>query len=354
MRIALVGPYHPAVGGVQVYMTYLARELASMGEDVFVVSYRGARSRWGERVLEAPTADLKGLRGLSFTLASSAILRRERPELAICHYAMTSGMAGFLSSASGLRYFVVFHGSDAGMPGLISKLVASRASAVIAVSGWLRGKLEGMGLRVNSVIPGGVDERIFSSLPPKEELKSRLGLEGNLVLSVGSLTRVKGFDMIPRVARLVNESIDATFLIIGSGPEEGNLRRISATLGVEEKVILIGRKGYEETALYYGAADVLLHPARLEGYGLTALESLAAGTPVVASDVGGLRDAVLDGVDGFLLPRDERIFADRIIQLLRDEELRREMGRRGRERALRRTWRVVAEEYERLIGEVMS
>ncbi len=350
--IALVGPYYPALGGVQVYMTYLARELLSMGEDVTVISYRGARSRWGERVLEVPNLSSKGFRGLSFALGSSVVLSREGPSIAICHYAATSGLAGFLSSIFGVSYVVVFHGSDLRFPRL-ARVAASRASALVAVSSWVKGVLEGMGLRVDSVIPGGIDGELFSSLPPKEKLKNDLGLKGNLVLSVGSLNYAKGFDIIPRIAKLVNERVDATFLVVGDGPEEKVLRELAAKLGVSDKVLLLGRKSYEETARYYGAADLLLHPARYEGYGLTALESLAAGTPVIASDTGGLRDAVLNGIDGFLLPRDEGIMAEGVIQLLTDGALREEMGRRGRERALRRTWRSVAEEYMELITRVI-
>ncbi|MCS7102431.1 MAG: glycosyltransferase family 4 protein [Candidatus Korarchaeum sp.] len=353
MRLALVGPYHPAVGGIQVYMTYLAKELASIGEEVTVVSYKGSRSKWGERVLEIPNLSLKGLRGFSFVLGSSMTLSRERPDLAICHYAATSGLAGFISSMLGVRYIIVFHGSDLKLPKL-SKVAASRASAIVAVSSWVEEELRRIGLRADSIIPGGIDSDLFSSLPPKEELKRELGVEGSVVLSVGSLTYSKGFDMVPRVAKLVNERVNATFLIIGSGPEEGVLRELSSKLGVSDKVLLLGRKCYEETAKYYGAADLLLHPARYEGYGLTALESLAAGTPVVASDTGGLRDTVIDGVDGFLLPRDEVAMAERVVQLLMDDSLRRDMGRRGREKALRRSWRIVAEEYEELIARVVS
>ena len=348
MKLALVGPYYPAVGGVQVYMTYLARELSSMGNEVLVVSYRGSRSRWGERVLETMDLKVRGLRGAGFILGSSLILAREKPELAICHYAATSGMAGFLSSLSGLKYFVVFHGSEVKLPRVLLKLAASRASALITVSGWLREELEGMGLEVDAVIPGGVDPGLFSSLPPKEKLKEELGFSGKLVLSVGSLTRAKGFDIIPGIARIVNKSLKASFVIVGSGPEEGRIREEAVKLGVADKVFLVGRKSYEETAKYYGAADLLLHPARHEGYGLTALESLAAGTPVIASDVGGLREVVISGSDGFLLPRNEGDMAEAVIKLLTDDELRERMGRKGRERALRRTWRTVAEDYLKL------
>jgi glycosyltransferase involved in cell wall biosynthesis len=346
--ITLVGPYYPAVGGVQVYMTYMARELLSMGFEVTVVSYRGSKARWGERLIEVPTLKIKGLRGMSFILGATSILRREKPDLIISHYASTSGISGLLS---GLDYFLVFHGSELKLPKALSKVAASRSRAVICVSNWLRERLDSSGIRVDAVIPGGVESELFASLPPKEVAKEGLGIEGNVVLSVGSLVRAKGFDLIPEVAKIVNSKLRASFLIIGSGPEERSIRRRAKEEGVEDRVTLLGKKSYEETAIYYRAADLLLHPARYEGYGLTALESLAAGTPVVASDIGGIKDAVVDGVDGFLVARDAKAIAERVIYLLEDDNLREEMGRRGRERALKRSWRVVTQEYIDLMRE---
>ena len=340
--IALVGPYYPAVGGVQVYMTYMARELLSLGFEVTVVSYKGSKAKWGERVIEAPTLKLKGLRGVSFILGATNILRREKPDLIISHYASTSGISGLLS---GLNYFVVFHGSELRLPKALSKIAASRSRAVICVSNWLRERLESYGIGVDAVIPGGVESDLFASLPPKEVARERLGIEGNIVLSVGSLVRAKGFDLIPEVAKIVNSKLRASFLIVGGGPEEEVIRRRAREEGVEDRVILVGKRSYEETAIYYRAADLLLHPARYEGYGLTALESLAAGTPVVATDTGGVRDVVIDGVDGFLLDRDASMIAERVIHLLQDDNLREEMGRKGRERALKRSWRAVTQEY---------
>ncbi len=340
--IALVGPYYPAVGGVQVYMTYMARELLSLGFEVTVVSYKGSKAKWGERVIEAPTLKLKGLRGVSFILGATNILRREKPDLIISHYASTSGISGLLS---GLNYFVVFHGSELRLPKALSKIAASRSRAVICVSNWLRERLESYGIGVDAVIPGGVESDLFASLPPKEVARERLGIEGNIVLSVGSLVRAKGFDLIPEVAKIVNSKLRASFLIVGGGPEEEVVRRRAREEGVEDRVILVGKRSYEETAIYYRAADLLLHPARYEGYGLTALESLAAGTPVVATDTGGMRDVVIDGVDGFLLDRDASMIAERVIHLLQNDNLREEMGRKGRERALKRSWRAVTQEY---------
>ncbi len=352
MRIALVGPYHPATGGVQIYMTYLARELISMGHEVIAISYADAEPQAGEEVRRAPRVPVPGLRGVTFIAYSTYSLIKVKPDVALTHYALTSGQAGFLASLLGGRYTVTFHGSDLRISRRLSKLVASRASAVVAVSNWIAEKLRKMGIRADRVIPGGVDGSLFSSLPSREEIRREMGLEGKVVLSVGALTEAKGFDLIPDIAALVNRELEATFLIVGEGPLAPKIEKRASSLGVRDKVRLLGRRSFEETVKLYRAADLLLHPARHEGYGLVALESLAAGTPVVAADVEGLRDVVMDGVDGFLTPRSAEAMAKKVLILLRDENLREEMAKRGRERALKRTWNRVAQEYLELIEEV--
>ncbi len=353
MRIALVGPYHPNTGGVQIYMTYLARELMGMGHEVTVISYANASPQLGEKVKRAPRIRIPGMRGLTFVLYSAYSLTREQFDVASTHYALTSGLSGFLASFTGKKYVVTFHGSDLRLSNTLSKLAASRASAIVSVSSWIKDELSSLGIDVDRVIPGGIDPSIFRNLPSKEEAKEMLGLNGFVVLSVGTFTHAKGFDMIPAVASIVNKEIGAKFILVGDGPLLSEIKREVSLLDLNEEVRFIGRKTLRETALYYRAADILLHPARYEGYGLVALESLAAGTPVVATNTGGLRDVVRDGIDGFLVKRDPQEFAFKIIILLRNKDMRNKMGEEGRKRALKRTWRRVAEEYVELFSEVV-
>ncbi|MDK2371915.1 MAG: glycosyltransferase family 4 protein [Candidatus Korarchaeota archaeon] len=357
MRIALVGPYHPDIGGVQIYTMHLAGELMSLGHDVVVVSYHYASSRWGEQVRRSPNVGIRGLRGLAFMTHSAFSLVREGPDVALAQYAITSGVAAWLASFLGVPYTVTFHGSDLRISPRLSRIASSRAEAVISVSSWLAERLEDSGIEVSEIIPGGINPEPFLALPPKEEVREGLGLDprDKLVLSVGALIEAKGFDMVPEVAALLSRrGIDAKFLLIGEGPLrriiEGNADRLS----VRNRIILLGRKKFEETVKYYKAADLLLHPARYEGYGLVIREAMAAGTPVITTDVGGARDLVEDGVNGYIEDRDAEKIADRVAFLLLNDDLREEMGERGRDKALSRTWRHVALDYLRLLGKVLS
>ncbi len=358
MRIALVGPYYPDVGGVQIYATYLAGELTSLGHDVVVISYHYARSRWGEQVRRSPNVGVPVLRGLTFMIHSALSVAKEGPDVALAQYAITSGVATWLASFLGVPYTVTFHGSDLRVSPLLSRIAASKAKAVISVSNWLAERLEDSGISVSGIIPGGIDPEPFLSLPSKEEARRELSLDtrAKLVLSVGALIEAKGFDIIPEIAALLMRrgGVDARFLIIGEGPLKGVIEERARRLGVRDRIALLGRRKFEETVKYYRAADLLLHPARYEGYGLVIREAMAAGTPVITTDVGGARDLVKDGINGYIEERDAGRMAEKVALLLTNNDLREEMGERGRERALSRTWRHVALDYLRLLGRVLS
>ncbi len=348
MRIALMGPYHPQTGGVQVYCKMLAKGLSERGHDVTVISYPGAAPYNGESVVTVKAPPVKGLRGTSFIIGAAMKAVRGY-DLILAQYYTTSGLASFLAWVTSLgrvRYMITFHGSDVRpiLPRFLwrslAKAVLSRSKAVITVSEWLKKEVEELGAEVKAVIPGAVPRDLYKSLPSKEDAKDRLKLRDRVVLSVGSLKRPKRFDLIPLIA----ERVDADFLIIGRGSFKGSSR-----------VRLVGEVPYEKIPLYYRAADVLLHPVDWEGYGLVALESLAAGTPVVATDVGGLREVIKHGVTGFLVkPHDIERYAEYLNLILGDEKLAREMGSEGRKTALKRDWSDVVDEYEEVIREAMS
>ncbi len=359
MKVAIVGPYYPQVGGVQVYSTMLAIELLRRGFSVTVVSYSNAQPYSKEKLVRVRTPGIKIVRGLSFILGAS--LHLESFDVVLAQYATTSGTAAFLAKmlqrAKGrdLKYLVTFHGSDAN-PWLLSpiwkalvKSVGKSSAGVITVSHYLKEVLQRIGLEVKEVIPGGINREIYSKLPDKEGARRELGLgEGPLIISAGSLKRPKRFDLIPEIA----SKVEATFLVLGEGPMRRLIEEKASELGVKDRVKLVGKVRYENVPLYYRAADILLHPVEREGYGLVAMEALAAGTPVVASKVGGIPEVVEDGVTGYLVDPKEgaEAFSDRLLKLLSDERLVKRFGEEGRRRYLNRDWGVVAESYVRVIS----
>ncbi|MBJ7903292.1 MULTISPECIES: glycosyltransferase family 4 protein [unclassified Streptomyces] len=189
-------------------------------------------------------------------------------------------------------------------------------------------------------LPPGVDEKVFHPGSGGAEVRARLGLTDRpVVVCVSRLVPRKGQDTLIRaMPRILAAEPDAVLLIVGGGPYERELRRLTRELGVSNAVRFTGAVPWSELPAHYGAGDVFAMPCRtrrggldVEGLGIVYLEASATGLPVVAGDSGGAPDAVLDGETGWVVRGGEPAeTAERITALLADEALRRRMGERGR------------------------
>ena len=170
----------------------------------------------------------------------------------------------------------------------------------------------------------------------------RAALRGSLGLAaaapvlgyVGRVRREKGLDLLIQALPSVVVSFPAVrLLIVGDGPDAGVMRELARREGVMDRVVWLGMREKRETWRLLTALDVALVPSRFEGFGLAAAEAQAAGLPVVAADVDGLREVIADGETGILVPReDPGAFAAAIVRLLGAPEMAGDMGRKGRER----------------------
>ncbi|MCQ0022414.1 glycosyltransferase family 4 protein [Streptomyces somaliensis DSM 40738] len=209
-------------------------------------------------------------------------------------------------------------------------------------------------------LPPGVDEKTFHPGSGGDAVRARLGLSDRpVVVCVSRLVPRKGQDTLIRAMPAVLAAVpDAVLLIVGGGPYAKDLRRLARGTGVADAVRFTGPVPWEELPAHYGAGDVFAMPCRtrrggldVEGLGIVYLEASATGLPVVAGDSGGAPDAVLDGETGWVVrggcPGET---AERIVPLLRDPELRRRMGERGR-RWVEEKWRwdLLAERLRALL-----
>lgn len=185
------------------------------------------------------------------------------------------------------------------------------------------------------VIHNGVDLERFDPDVPRDVLglRAAVGLraEHRVVAVVGRLTGQKGHrylvEAVPRVVAAVPE---ARFVIAGRGELEGALREQAAALGVADKVVFAGFRGDAENV--YAMSDVVVLPSLFEGLPLTVAEAQAMGRPVVATNVSGTPEVVLDGESGLLVePRDVAALGDALVRVLSDRALACRMGQRGRE-----------------------
>ena len=186
------------------------------------------------------------------------------------------------------------------------------------------------------VVPNGISVEDFAA-PGRDEARKSLGLgTGPILLCVGRLARDKGFaTAIEALARLES---DARLLVLGSGPERALLEQTARRTGVSDRVDFLGSKPRAEVVHHLAASDVFVFPTeRDEAAPLVPLEAMAAGLPVVASDIGGGAELIESGKNGLLVPpASVDSLARAIDSLLADDALRRRMGEAARERIVER------------------
>jgi D-inositol-3-phosphate glycosyltransferase len=212
------------------------------------------------------------------------------------------------------------------------------------------------------VIPGGVDLDRFSPMP-REQARATLGLapNQNILLFVGRIQRLKGLEVLVRAFAKLGD-LDARLVVVGGQPgtspearEIARLQHLVAKLGIEDRTGFVGAVAHEQLPLYYAAADVTVMPSSYESFGLVAVESLACGTPVVATRVGGLTSIVHDGETGLLVPwRDAQMFAESLRRVLEDTDLRRRLAANARQSVLGYGWDRVADEHLALYEDVRA
>ena len=189
----------------------------------------------------------------------------------------------------------------------------------------------------------GIDHSVFVPTGARDAVPT--------VVYVGRLRRYKGIDLVMRaVAQLRSEDVEIRLLIVGQGDDEARLKRFALDLGLGDSVRFGGFVSEEEKVRILQSAWINAYPSPKEGWGITNIEAAACGTPSVASDSPGLRESVLDGRTGFLVPHDDvGAWGEALRRLLEDHDLREAMGRRAVLHASRFTWEATTEEMEGIL-----
>lgn len=232
-------------------------------------------------------------------------------DLIDAHYFYPDGVAaGMIAKSLGKPFVVTARGTDISLfpefptPRRLIQIAASRAQASIGVCSALTNALQNLGIEPDRlhVMRNGVDLERFRPLP-QAEMRHQLGVDGSpLLLSVGNLIELKGHNIaIDGLKKLLDTSPNAKLIIIGKGPERKNLEQQARELGLENKVHFTGTLPNTELARWYSAADALILCSSREGWANVLLESMACGTPVVATDIWGTPEVVSNPAAGRLM-----------------------------------------------------
>lgn len=363
-------------GGMQAYVGALSRELGreGIGVDVFT---RRTDPALPEIVPFGENARVIHLNaGAAAPLDKSAVFEvlpeficnvqrfRQREELEYdvvhSHYWLSGWVGSLLARRWDVPHVVMFHtlarlkgsterdDAEAENRAEVEQRVIGAADRIVAASEHERRALvERYGARRERVvvIPCGVDLDRFAP-GDRVAARARLGLSGEVLLFVGRMDPVKGIDvLLGAVARLKERSSLSVVLVGGSGaePEMKRARALAEDLGIGNLVQFRGAVPQDQLPDYYRAATLTIVSSRYESFGMVPLESLACGTPVVGSKVGGLPAVVRDGQNGVLVPwRAPAAFATEITRLLDDPSRLAALQANARPAALRFGWPAVA------------
>jgi D-inositol-3-phosphate glycosyltransferase len=249
--------------------------------------------------------------------------------------------------------------------------VLARVDRVIAATPAEQAQLEWLykaDMRKVTVVPPGVDVGHFYPIPV-DEARQFIGLapDARMILFVGRIERLKGLDtLIKAVACLqVQGLVEPVHLaVIGGDPdavpeemseEMTRIQKMCDDLTVGKMVAFLGKRNQDTLPYYYSAADVVVMPSHYESFGMVALEAMACGTPVIASQVGGLAYLVQDGVTGYQVPDgDDEILCGKLTALLGDASLRQQLGRNAAEYAQNYAWENIAAQIVGIYNDVVN
>jgi teichuronic acid biosynthesis glycosyltransferase TuaC len=231
-----------------------------------------------------------------------------------------------LSEALGIPFTIKARGADihhwGKQPGCMPKILeaADKAAGLLAVSGALKADMVALGMNADKIMVHytGLDQSRFVPRDRKEE-KAKMGISGPLILSVGALIPRKGQDLlIAALPALPN----AMLMLAGQGESEADYRALASDLGVADRVSFLGSVLHDDLPALFAAADVMALVSSSEGLANAWVEALACGTPVVASDVGGIRELVKTPEAGRIVERTPEAIAAAITDILANPPVR--------------------------------
>lgn len=279
---------------------------------------------------------------------------------------LPEGLVGWLVSRLIGRPLVVYaHGEEITTWKTFGKLrfmafTFRHADLIIANSEFTRQHLRRLGTREDRIVLlyPGVDVQRFRPGLPCADLRAEAGIgaEQRLILSVGRLSRRKGFDQIIRcLPGLLSRGLDVHYVIIGIGEDMEYLAALAQDTGVGSRVSLVGSITPADLPRWYNAADVVAMPNReisgdTEGFGMVFLEAAACAKPTVAGQAGGTGAAVIDGLTGLRIDGNSTsAVGEALARLLEDGNLARRMGENGYRRVVSDfSWQKVADRTRRL------
>ena len=358
LKIGIVSPYgYPHPGGVNEHVRHTYDAMRGLGHDVWIITRKYGRERESEgHVIRLGTGWAvpangsvgRVTLGLRFKHQAREVLAAHRFDILHFHEPFVPFLSPTVLDQSETVNVATFHAFGGFSPVVLDREAGSPA-------GWRSGstgasRSSGAARHFISryfpgdyrIIPNGVDLDRFASAEPFEELR-----DGTLnILFVGRLEDRKGLiHLLQAYNRLRKRQVDARLLVVGAGPKLREYRRFVGLRGIRD-VEFLGHVSAREKVRYFAWADIFCAPnTGQESFGIVLLEAMAAGVPIVASDIHGFKQVVSRNVQGLLVePRNPRAIAAALYELAARPRAAPRMGEAGRARAPEYRWDRVTEQ----------
>lgn len=348
---------YPTYGGSGVIATEVGMELARRGHRVHIMSYDVPMrlDRFMQNIffheVDVLSYPLFEYPPYCLALASEMVrvCKQEKLDILHVHYAIPHAISAYLATEilgkEAPKIITTLHGTDITLVGNersylpITKLSIERSHGVTAVSQFLKqATYEELGLSKKidiEVVPNFINLDDFTFKPERKRtvrksLCQTLGKSREKIIThVSNFRPVKRVSDVIKVFARVLKEVNCRLVLVGDGPERTKVESLCNELGIEKKVIFLGKQSSIYEVL--SCSDLFLLPSQTESFGLTALEAMACSIPVIATNVGGLPEVVVEGKTGFLFEvGDVHGMAQKAIEILSNPEQQRRLGKAAR------------------------
>ncbi|WP_102335850.1 N-acetyl-alpha-D-glucosaminyl L-malate synthase BshA [Salimicrobium jeotgali] len=365
---------YPTVGGSGVLATELGKFLAEKGHEVHFITtqipfrlnkiypniYFHEVEVNNYPVFQHPPYDL----ALANKMAEVA--KREELDLLHVHYAMPHAVCAILAkqmcSELDLKVITTLHGTDITVLGIddnlkqLIKFGIEKSDAVTAVSNSLVVQTRRMldTEKDMHVVHNFVDDREYQHVDSRNlKQQFNIGEEEKVVIHVSNFRKVKRVEDVVRSFHLIQQEITAKLVLVGDGPEFNKVYNLVEQLGIEEKVLFVGKQ--ERVQELLSIADVKLLLSEKESFGLVLLEAMACGVPCIGTDTGGIPEVIEDGVYGYIVEvQDIEQVKEKALRILKDAQLSRSFSENA-VRAVSEKFSAekIVKQYEKLYEQVL-
>ena len=355
MKIAIiVGAFPPKwLAGTEIATYNLADHLARRGHEVHVITSHDAglpefSEENGFSVHRIAWPKIRFLGIVTFWAKVCLKIQTIKPDVFHAQSLLCGIPAVVAKKSLKIPYVVWGQGSDIYLPDrftqMTSKSILQNADAVLALTEDMKQKMREICDRDISVVPNGIDLKRF-------EISSGEKKEGSAktIIFVGRLHPVKGVQYLIEAMAIVHQQMpDVKLVIVGDGVERARLEELAEKLNLNGCIQFAGQVPQESIPRLMHQADVFALSSLSESFGIVNLEAMAAGLPIVATNVGGIPDIVEEGVNGFLInAKNPEEIAERVLILLQNDEMREEISANNREKAELYTWDKVTTKVEK-------